>query len=269
MPQVSVIVTAFNAERFIETCVRSVLDQSYADLECIVVDDGSTDRTLSILEKIQDPRLRLLTPGRIGRGRALNAGWQSSRGQFIAIQDADDFSHLDRLAVQVGLMNSRPEIAVLGSGHRRHQIDEGTEGLPAEPSLCGEGNVKEVSRRLPFINPLSHTSLVVRREALEKVGGYDVSRRNLFDWDLLIRLHAAKYEIYKYSVPLVTKTIHQDQFFEAKRHWRYVWSSFRLQFKAVYRLHLNPLIFFVFAAQLGYRILPRRLRLSAKALIRS
>src|SRR3990167_5479464 len=92
--------TAYNAEKYIAQSVRSILRQSDADLECIVVDDGSTDCTHEIASGFKDKRVRSVKAGKVGRGRALNLGWRMAMGEYIAIQDADDISHQHRLQIE-------------------------------------------------------------------------------------------------------------------------------------------------------------------------
>jgi glycosyltransferase involved in cell wall biosynthesis len=100
---ISVIITAYNAEAFIRDAVQSMLRQTYLDLECIVIDDGSTDRTAQAVHQLSDPRLRVVESERIGRGRALNLGLSKSSGSYVAIHDADDLSHARRL--EIGLVD--------------------------------------------------------------------------------------------------------------------------------------------------------------------
>ena len=114
-PYLSVITTIYNAERYIEESIRSILQQTHSDFEYVVVDDGSNDGTLARLENLNDPRLRVILGGRIGRSRALNLAWQSSKGTLIAIQDADDLAFPDRLEVQLQIMKQEPHIAVLAA----------------------------------------------------------------------------------------------------------------------------------------------------------
>src|SRR3989338_1388536 len=115
---VSVIITSFNAEKFIYQAVKSILNQTYENFECHFVDDGSQDRTVEIIQDVHDPRIRIHQPGRLGRGRALNYGIKQSHGELIAIQDADDVSHPRRLELQVQTMIQQPEISTLGSDQR-------------------------------------------------------------------------------------------------------------------------------------------------------
>lgn len=258
--RISVVITAYNAAPFIRDAVRSVLDQTCQDFECLVVDDGSDDGTLQALREIPDPRLRVISQGRLGRGRALNLGLRESRGEYIAIQDADDLSHPRRLEIQLAAIERSPEYAVVGSAH----ILMGEGGSPAwADAATGRAGIpmREVSGSLVFLNPLSHSALLMRRAALERVKGYDEKREDLFDYDLLIRLAAEGFKLGKLPVPLAAKRIHPRQFFEGRNRVSYVLRGVRLQNEAVKALGRSPLLRLLFPFSFGYRMLPGGLRM--------
>ena len=260
---VSVIITSFNAEKFIYQAVKSILNQTYENFECHFVDDGSQDRTVEIIQDVHDPRIRIHQPGRLGRGRALNYGIKQSHGELIAIQDADDVSHPRRLELQVQTMIQQPEISTLGSDQRIISARDASLSNLSDPE-SRKIQVNCVKRSLIFFNPIPHTSLMVRRTALEKVSGYDESRSNLFDWDLLIRLCEAGHPPYKYLLPLVYKRIHNEQFFEKKRRLYYVKSCLKLQRTAISKLGRNPVLLAPLAGLFLYRLLPHKLRITAR-----
>lgn len=267
-PKVSFVMTCYNAERFVGEAVKSLLEQSWRNWECVVVDDGSTDRTGEIVASFGDPRIRLIRPGRIGRGRALNVGLREALGELIAIQDADDLSHPRRLEVQLGLFSENPDLFVLGTGQ---QLIDGSEsfrphanGHSGHSDHSDQGRLRRIGRSLFFINPVSHTSLMFRREVLQRVPGYDASRRNLFDWDFLFRLSESGFAIWKYSQPLVFKRIHEEQFFERKRQFDYIKSCFALQRSAARSQRLHHLLLVPIAGLFFYRLLPKPVRVMAR-----
>ena len=106
MPQVSVILPVFNAADTVERAVRSILDQSMQDLELVVVNDGSTDSTRSILESVDDQRLRLFDQPHSGVAIASNRAFEESHSPLVARMDADDFAHPDKLTRQIELLES-------------------------------------------------------------------------------------------------------------------------------------------------------------------
>lgn len=103
-PLVSVIMPAYNAEKYIETAIRSVLLQTYKNWELLILDDGSTDRTAEIAEKFanEDPRIRvLLNPKNMGVARTRNRGFDEAEGEWAALLDSDDVWHSDKLEKQL------------------------------------------------------------------------------------------------------------------------------------------------------------------------
>jgi len=116
MPKVSVLLPVYyNGERYIVQSVESILKQSYRDFELIVVNDGSTDRTGSLLRGISDPRIVLIEQENQGQPRAMNNALNLARGEYIARQDADDLSLPERFARQVEFLDSHPEVGFVGS----------------------------------------------------------------------------------------------------------------------------------------------------------
>ena len=116
LPLVSVLMSAYNGERFLRGAVESILRQSLRDLELIVINDGSTDATGEILDKCQegDPRVRVFHQANVGLIESLNRGAGFARGEYIARMDADDIAHRDRLALQMSVLAKHQELGVVG-----------------------------------------------------------------------------------------------------------------------------------------------------------
>src|SRR4029079_12299348 len=135
-PRVTVLMSVYNGERFIEATVRSVLGQTFSEFEFLIVNDGSTDRTRELVASYNDPRVRLVdNNGNIGQTRSLNRGLRMAAGELIARQDSDDVSEPERLRKQVNFMDSHPEVALLGTWYTK--IDErglrmGERSLPCD-----------------------------------------------------------------------------------------------------------------------------------------
>ncbi|MCI4661817.1 MAG: glycosyltransferase family 2 protein [Neomegalonema sp.] len=173
-PLVSVVMTAYNAEDYIYTSIRSLLDQSYRNLEIIVVDDLSTDSTPDLLREIErdEPRVRaLLKTTNDGTYVSKNMGILQARGQYIALQDSDDWSHPDRIAKSVAALEAYPELVGVTTDWLRMDSD-------------GKIVIKAGGQ-------ISHTcciSLVFRKaEALSRAGLYD-SVRIEADMEYILRL---------------------------------------------------------------------------------
>lgn len=184
MPLISIIMPAYNAEKTIRETIDSALQQAFTDFELIVVNDGSTDGTLEILNTIQDPRVKVISQPNRGSYPVRNAGIQHAQGEFIAFLDADDLWTPDKLAAQFEALNSHPNAAVAYSWTQfidvfGHFLDHRN-----EPTF--NGDVLKALLQSNFMtcgsNPL------VRREALDTVGHFDERFHTAGDWELWIRL---------------------------------------------------------------------------------
>lgn len=112
-PKISVIIPNYNYGRFLRECIDSVLQQEDGDLEVLVVDNGSTDETPSVLAAISDPRLRTYRIDRCGAGGGRNYGLECARGEFIAFLDSDDRWRPNKLKIQVDLMEAEPSVGAV------------------------------------------------------------------------------------------------------------------------------------------------------------
>ena len=178
-PLVSVLLCAHNAEAHISEAIESILSQSYAQLECIVVENGSSDRTWEIIQGYTDPRLRAFQTNLAQLPFNLNYGLMHSRGEYIARMDADDVAHPERLSKQVDFLLAHPDVAVVGSWFERFGENPGLCSLPV--------NNASIRRSLPFRLALCHPSIMMRRDVLLRARGYE-GIRHCEDFDLWLRL---------------------------------------------------------------------------------
>lgn len=179
-----------NGERHLRAAVESVLGQTFGDLELLLVDDASTDGSRAIVESYGDPRVRVLVNAEnLGLTRSLNRGLAEARGGYVARQDADDVSAPNRLALQVGELERRPELALLASSYRRID-DDGRDCSGRDVPLTTVG----IRWRLLFLNAFTHSSTVFRRSAVLELGGYDESVHYAQDYDLWSRI-AERHEV--------------------------------------------------------------------------
>jgi glycosyltransferase involved in cell wall biosynthesis len=196
-PLVSVVIPAYNAEQFITQTLKSVLAQSYKNLEILVVNDGSTDRTAALVKRLarQDSRIQLLNQVNAGVAAARNLAIQQANGTFVALIDADDLWHADQIAKQVNCFLDSPNTVGLIYSWSV-DIDEQGRRLPGIHAAKITGNVYATLLCHNFLGNASCT--MMRRSSLVQVGGYDESfqARNAYgceDWDLYLRI-AEKYE---------------------------------------------------------------------------
>lgn len=158
---ISVVIPAYNCARDLRVALASILAQSASDWECIVVDDGSTPALAGELQ-VSDPRIRFVRhPTNLGRGAARNTGLQHARGEFIAWQDADDWSYPERLKRQRSFLEEHPELIAVATGAAVVDAREHLLGIRSDrgfgPRLLGELEAP----------PVVHPTLMLRRQFLE------------------------------------------------------------------------------------------------------
>jgi glycosyltransferase involved in cell wall biosynthesis len=236
-PAATVVVTSYATPTgLLAISLLSILGQTMEDLELILVVDGDlgpeSEELLDSLERADD-RLVVFRPGRVGRAQALNLGLDAARSPLIGIQDADDASHPRRLEIQSALLKLTPKLAVLGAGAR---VSASVTATADWPLSDGDPKVFVVGRSLLRSNPVVHSSVLARREALLAVGGYDERRTAQFDYDLLLRLKAESLAIGHCDLPLVLQRRHPGQFFEGLAPTSRAWGSCRLQLTHISQL---------------------------------
>ncbi|MFN4089045.1 MAG: glycosyltransferase family 2 protein [Alphaproteobacteria bacterium] len=183
-PRVSVFIPAYNREALIAESVASVLGQTHADLELIVVDDGSTDRTAAIVESFADPRVRLVSNGRnLGIPKSRNRGLDLARSDYLAVLDSDDRMLPERLARQVAFLDDNPDIAVVGSWGR---FIDGS-GRPTGRRRVQPVAAADVDAHLLFRCCVSNRS-VMGRTAVMRAYRYDEAFVRCQDYDMFVRM---------------------------------------------------------------------------------
>ena len=124
-PRVSVIMTTYNGAKLVSKSIQAILDQTFEDFELIVIDDGSSDATVEVVQCFDDPRIRLLpNPQNMGISRSRNRALSLARGEFIACNDQDDISKPVRLAKQIAFLDAHPEVLLVSAAV---QLNNGSE----------------------------------------------------------------------------------------------------------------------------------------------
>lgn len=211
-PNVSVIMPARNAERWLSAAVQSVLDQTYGEFELLVIDDGSSDRTPAILDDLtgMDARLRILRQPPLGLVAALNAGLAAARGRYIARLDADDLASKNRLERQVACFEQNRDLVLLGSWAEK--IDQSGRRVGLISPRIEPGKLKEF---LLSKNPFVHSSVMFVTSTAREIGGYRAFFEAAEDFDLWIRL-AERGEVAILPEILVKYRVHDEAVTEIK-----------------------------------------------------
>jgi glycosyltransferase involved in cell wall biosynthesis len=198
-PYLSVVIPAYNSASYLPTAIASVRAQERGDLEIVVVDDGSTDQTMAVLETLAGDDLRVFKQANSGPSAARNRGIRESRGEWIAFLDADCYWLPGKLEAQLSASGSNPEpvgLSYTGS----LLVDEEGQTLAVRPAIPGGCLIED----LVWGNLISTSSAMTRRAALLAVGMFDETLRIGEDWDLWLRL-AANFEVSCVSEPLMAE----------------------------------------------------------------
>ena len=181
-PTVSVVMPTLNNGAHIKRAVGSILEQSFSDLQIIIVDDGSSDGTISQIEEFTDERIQLVQRAdKTGLASARNEGLRRSLGRYVAVHDGDDWSHPDRFRNQVEYLKTNPDVAVVGTG--AYLVDEmGT--IRARRHVLESPSRADIETHTEFV----HGSVMMRRDVLERIGGYDEWFALAEDYDLWLRI---------------------------------------------------------------------------------
>lgn len=255
-PRVSVIMAAYNEEDYIMQSVSSVLSQSYEDFELIIVNDGSTDKTQEMLEKeFNDGRIKLFNQENKGLTKALNQAIKLSNSKYIANLDADDYCLPQRFEKQVEFLDRNPDVAIVGTAYYRYDEIRREKWIRKYP-IEDEKIRREMSKYIP----LCHSSVMIRKSCLEKIGYYNEKYETLQDMELWIRI-ARKFKLANLDEPLVARRIRKDSFFrESFKQSDRNRLLARLNLKAVKELSLPIKYYFFPLGRLVYFWLPNNMK---------
>lgn len=201
-PLVSAVTASYNMGRYVAEAVDSILAQDYPHLECVVVDDGSTDDTPRVLQRYaSDARVTVIRQENSGQTTAKNRGLSAARGELIGFCDADNRWLPGKLSRQVPRLLERPEVGVV---YGDAVLIDG-EGRPLPPPRTRRHS-GHITAKLLVDNFVTFNTSLVPRRILEEVGGFDESLRMAIDYDLWLRI-SLKYEFVYLPEPLVAYRI--------------------------------------------------------------
>lgn len=185
-PTISVIVPTFNREKTIERAIRSVCCQTYAPMEIIIIDDGSSDGTSQRVQEIGDNRIIYhALPENRGVSYARNTGVSMAKGEWIAFQDSDNAWHKDKLEKQMDYAMKHPGYHLIYSSFLMHRLN-GEEVIVPNEGFYGEreGNLFET---ILVNNVIDAPTMLMKKTSFERLGGFRTDFRCIEDWDLALR----------------------------------------------------------------------------------
>jgi len=198
MPTISVIIPVYNGEKTIKQTIESVLNQTFRDFELLIINDGSQDATLEIIQAINDERIQVFSYQNSGVSASRNRALTKAKGEFISFIDADDLWTPNKLELQLKALQDNPQAAVAYSWS--DWIDESGQFLRSGGHITVNGKAYEKLLLRDFIE--SGSNPLIRKQALDEVGCFEQSVTPAEDWDMWLRL-AARYEFVTVEVPQI------------------------------------------------------------------
>lgn len=175
----SVVMAVYNGENYIVEAIDSVLSQNYTDFEFIIVNDGSTDNTLSIIESYKDSRIKVINHENVGHAKSLNIGIKASKGKYIARLDADDRCLKERFSTQMDFISSHPEVVLVGAN--ANIIDN-------DGNFLYKSQLSQIINRVEIFedyNPFISSSVIFKTDTYLRCGGYNEDIIHHFEDKLL------------------------------------------------------------------------------------
>jgi glycosyltransferase involved in cell wall biosynthesis len=190
MPQVSVIIPAYNAGKYFAETVNSVLAQSFTDIEIIICDDGSTDNTASLAKSFSDARVKYKYQKNAGVSAARNNGAEIATGKYLAFLDSDDLFHRENISRKVTLLESNSSVSMVFADC---DVVDGHSKVTGEKLIGKDENLLEDLLLWNGTVIPGPSSILITREAFEKSGGFDPVFSTAADQDFFFRI-AHKYK---------------------------------------------------------------------------
>lgn len=182
-PKITVLMPVYNAERYLAEAIDSILNQTFRNFEFLIINDGSRDKSLKIINSYNDSRIRIINhqenKGLVCR---LNEGIKLSKAALIARMDADDVSDPSRLEIQYAYKQKHPDIIAFGSFAKLINAKGSQIGLPIKSITC-----EALDRIMAVNNPFNHSSMLMEKNKIISVGGYKNSVSGAEDYDLWMR----------------------------------------------------------------------------------
>lgn len=259
--KISIVITTYNARTHIIATLESIMRQSYQKFEIIVIDDGSTDNTITIVNDFakinQLENLKIYPLKHIGRAAALNYGVNVANYDWIAIIDADDLWNFNKLAVQVTFIQ-KFNLSFLATKSKVF-FDNDYINIHQDSNINYlYSSFKKITlNKMLLTNLISHSSILIRKNLLY----YNQNRKSQIDYEMWLRLLQNKTALYILPYALTYHRIHKNQSFEAKKLFKYAFNATLLQLRYC-SINFKPLHAALVILKFSYyAILPRKVRL--------
>ena len=196
-PKVSILMTVFNHQKYINSSINSILSQTFRDFEFVIIDNGSTDESGRIIKKVKDKRIKFFNfKKNIGRTKCLNYGLKKCRGKYIAVQDSDDQSKKDRLKIQFNFLEKNLDIGLIGSSY--NIIDNKSRVVKKKKINF---DLYKYPNKILFNNIIAHSTVMYRNKIMKQIGGYPKKFIYAQDYAFYLRL------IKNHKIKLISKIL--------------------------------------------------------------
>lgn len=210
-PLVTVLLPVYNGAKYLRPAIDSILEQTYKNIDFLIIDDGSIDESKQIVQSYTDPRIRfIINEANLGLTATFNKGIDLALGKYVVRMDADDISVADRIEKQVSYLETHPEVAMVDS--IMEYIDSDGKSLNRYNSdIISE---KDIRASLPENNYLGHSSVTIKTDIYKKYKYHDTDAE---DYDLWLRLANDGLIIHKIAEPLLKYRTHGNSYTDQKR----------------------------------------------------
>lgn len=183
-PKLSVIMSVYNGEDYLVESIESILNQTYRNFEFIIINDGSTDASETIISQFakKDTRIVYIKQKNNGLAKSLNLGINKAKGYYIARQDADDVSFPSRFQKQLAFLDQNPKTVLCGTWFIELNENDGSKKRKYPVSDI------DLRRDIKYVNNFCHPSVIFSKKAFQNAGKYDVTFSSSQDFELWIRL---------------------------------------------------------------------------------
>lgn len=231
---ISVVMSVYNAEKYLEEAIDSILNQTYQDFEFIIVNDCSDDRCSAILKDYEKnfSKIKLLNNTKnIGLTKSLNKAIAVAKGEFIARMDADDISEENRFERQIAFFKTHPDVDILGT--YSNDIDEYGKVFRTRTTPV---NHKDIVKMLPKLCPISHPTVMFKKDSLAKIGFYNEKYRTSQDLEMWFRAAGAGLKFA--NIPEYLFKYRMDSEFLNRKTFKFRWNDYKLRLEGFKYINL-------------------------------
>lgn len=232
-PLITVLIPVYNSDKYLDSALESIRIQTFTDFECLIINDGSTDNSLKVINRFieMDKRFRVIDKKNSGVGDSLRIGVVEAKGRYIARMDADDIAHPDRLNEQISYMLKNPNITICGT--LMNHIDE--KGLLIyKPKIIPRKNSLIKTKMLLGAVPLPHPTVFFRRDIILKLGNYKSIK--VEDHELWSRIYS-KVNFGLINKPLLKYRVHPKQTTKSKKFNQKLYETIYIQTNRIFKEH--------------------------------